>query len=518
MLVSRGEGRTAFKLFVLFCLLNAYQLTNFNVSIDDEYLYRGAACHFADLGRWTNTLLRATVWPQAIAPTGALLIFGALFSISFMYVLRLLRAGRMDGFALAAFAVYATYPVWLAQLAFSANVLTVGVGVFCASWAALRTVANGVCWRSRAFWLRGAGPAAMACAVALGAYQSLGLMYLVIVLGAGLAMRQRGQPVQLKRLIAAAAVTLLIGGAISWVAARLTMAGCGTEFSPYGHQFIRPEMWLDKPWRLIKEVFRNWTDMYYRNWRGIGMASVTFATTFLVSLFICVRCAPAGQRVRRACWLLLLTALPALLGLMSGSLPLRTFLGAATALCCLLLLAHSACANYPLYRRVVAALAILTAVQSLYVNSVAQARGWMVARHDQALAAAIYDELAHQNGGAGNAQHPIRVHFIGMRPFGGDTGQSCDFLRRYYPIAPSTTTGASFFAWDGGNTWRILGYMNLIGYIDLQGYVPQPQQEAEAAYAAMPNWPAPGSVARFGEGFLVKLSPPTQQPFYPCRG
>jgi hypothetical protein len=241
-----------------------------------------------------------------------------------MYVLRLLRPGRRDGFALAAFAAYATYPVWLAQLSFSANVLTVGAGVFCASWAALRTAANGACWRGRAFWLRGAGPAAIACAVALGAYQSLGLIYLVLVLGAGLAMRQRAEPVQLKRLMIAAVVTLLIGGAISWVAARLTMASCGTEFSPYGSQFIRPQMWLEQPGQLIKALFRDWKGMYYRSWRGIGAAAVTFSTTFLVSLFICVRCAPAGQRVRRACWLLLLTALPVLLGLMSGSLPLRT--------------------------------------------------------------------------------------------------------------------------------------------------------------------------------------------------
>jgi hypothetical protein len=142
----------------------------------------------------------------------------------------------------------------------------------------------------------------------------------------------------------------------------------------------------------------------------------------------------------------------------------------------------------------------------------------MVARHDQALAAAIYGELARQNAGAGSAQHPIKVHFSGSRPFGGDNAQSCDFLHRHYPIAPSTTIGASFFAWDGGNVQRIVSYMNLIGYIDLQSYVPQPQQDAKAAYASMPAWPAPGSVARFGEGFLVKLSPSAQQPFYPCSG
>jgi len=59
--------------------------------------------------------------------------------------------------------------------------------------------------------------------------------------------------------------------------------------------------------------------------------------------------------------------------------------------------------------------------------------------------------------------------------------------------------------------------MNLLGYTDLQIFEPQPQEAAGAAYAAMPSWPAPGAVARFGVGFLVKLSPPIN-PFTKCGG
>jgi hypothetical protein len=112
---------------------------------------------------------------------------------------------------------------------------------------------------------------------------------------------------------------------------------------------------------------------------------------------------------------------------------------------------------------------------------VAQARGWAVARHDQALAAAVYGELVRQNGGGGTAQHPLLVHFSGVQPFGTDARQGCDFLHRYYPIASTTTTGASFFWWDGGNAWRIVSYMNLLGYTDLEAFVPHPQETADAA-------------------------------------
>ncbi|MDR2153906.1 MAG: glucosyltransferase domain-containing protein [Burkholderiaceae bacterium] len=520
MFLTRKEGHTAGILFALFCLLNAYQLTNFNVSIDDEFLYQSSVCHFADLGRWMHPLLGVTLWPQPITPTARLLIFGVLFAVSFIYVLRLFRIERISGFTLVVFSAYATYPVWLAQLAFSANVLPVGIGVFCATWAALRTATAGDAgWRSRTFWLRGVLPAALACAVAQGAYQSLGLMYLVIVLAAGLAMQQRAETISLGRLMVIAVVTLVIGMAISSVVGRLVMIGCGVGFSAYGQQFFRLETWLHNPWRPIQAVYKDWGAMYYRDWRHIGMAGVTFCAAVLISLFVCVRFSPSGQRVKRAFWLLALTFLPALLALVSGDrLPLRTFLAAATVLCCLFFLAHSVCLSLTLYRRVVAALAILTVVQGLYVNSVAQARGWAVARHDQALAAAIYAELVRQNGGGGAAQHPIKVNFSGMRAFGAEVADGCAFLKRYYPTAPSTTTGASFFAWDGGHIGRIVSYMNLLGYTDLQIFIPQPLEAAHAAYTAMPSWPAPGSVARFGEGFIIKLSPPMNNPFAMCGG
>jgi hypothetical protein len=352
--------------------------------------------------------------------------------------------------------------------------------------------------------------------VALGTYQSLVLTYLVIVLGAGLAMRQRAETVSITRLMVKAILTLIIGAAISLVVARLVMASCHMEFDSYGQSFLRPDILLHKPWQSIAAAFNDWGGMYYRHWHRIGMAGTTFLIVLLASLLVCVLLAPKGQRLQRLCWLLVLTALPAALSLVAGKdMPVRTFLGAAAVLCCLLLLAHAACAAVPLLRRVVAVLAVLAAVQGLYVNAVAQARGWAVARHDQALAAAIYGELVRQNGGGGTAQHPLRVHLSGVQPFGADARQGCDFLQRYFPIAPTTTTGASFFLERDAAFWRIVSYMNLLGYTDLEAFVPHPQETADAAYAAMPNWPAPGSVARFGDGFLVKLSSPVE-PLFRC--
>jgi hypothetical protein len=202
--------------------------------------------------------------------------------------------------------------------------------------------------------------------VALGTYQSLALTYLVLVLGAGLAMRQRAETVSITRLMVRAIVTLIIGAAISFVIARLVMASCHMGFSPYGQQFLRLDILLQNPALSIRAVFSDWGAMYYRHWSRIDMAGTMFLITLLASLLICVLLAPKGQRLHRLCWLLVLTALPTALSLVAGNgMPVRTFLGAAAVLCCLFLLAHAACAAVPLLRRVVAVLAVLAAVQGL---------------------------------------------------------------------------------------------------------------------------------------------------------
>ncbi|MEC8028386.1 MAG: hypothetical protein VX170_12000, partial [Pseudomonadota bacterium] len=75
-----------------------------------------------------------------------------------------------------------------------------------------------------------------------------------------------------------------------------------------------------------------------------------------------------------------------------------------------------------------------------------------------------------------------------------------------YPAVPTTTAGASFFAWDGGSPARMVRLMNLIGYTRFVSLPPQRRQELHGHYAGMPVWPRPGSVKAVGGVVLVKLS------------
>jgi hypothetical protein len=190
--------------------------------------------------------------------------------------------------------------------------------------------------------------------------------------------------------------------------------------------------------------------------------------------------------------LALLLLVPTVLSFVgANTMTVRTFFAAAAVLLCLLLIAH-ALARTAWQRRLVLVLALLCGVQGLYVNAVQQARGWSVARHDLLLAGAIHTEIMRLHGPADG--QPILVGFRGERVFDSD-----------YPLIPTSSAGASFFQWDGGDQSRIVAYMNLIGFSDLRAY-PEPAPGAfDAEYARMPAWPAAGSVRRVGQGYLVRL-------------
>jgi hypothetical protein len=491
--LSRPEWKAAWRLMLLFYLLYIHELSHFNVSIDAEFLASSSLCALVEIGRWVPSLLRATLWPAAVTPSGPLLLFGAAFAISFIHAARLFRAGEFGPFHYAAFAAYALFPVWLAQIGFAGNILPDAVGLLAATCAALLTVGAPACGPPRRAW-RLAGAAAC-CAVAVGAYPSLGLMYLALAACAGFAAAIDGpRPAwgQFIRAVARALVALALGFALSLAIGRLFMLGCHAAPSDYGLNILHFGDALRHPLRALAMGVRDVGRLYAGFWRPFGwQVSLTYAVTVLFCCGAIVGLSARGARWRVLAALCVLLLIPASLGIAgAATLPPRTFFAGALVLAFLLLMAHRLC-RAPWQRRTVLVLALLCAVQGLSVNSMQQARGWVAARHDLLLAGAIHAEIMRLQDA--NATGPIYVNFRGKHAF-----------HTPYPILD--TAGASFFEWDGGDMRRMVAYMNLIGYDRLRAYPENPPGAFDAPYAQMPDWPAPGSVRRFGNGYLVKLS------------
>jgi hypothetical protein len=325
-------------------------------------------------------------------------------------------------------------------------------------------------------------------------------MYLALVVGGGfIVCINQHQPAWagLARTVARALLALIGGFVLSLLIGRLVMQVCNWTAQQYGDQFLHFGQALRHPLHALSVGAGELGRLYFGFWRPFGwQPALIYGATVLLCCCALVGWAARGMRWRMGGVLLALLLIPASLSIVGNdALPARTFFAGAAVLLCLLLMAHRQCRGaWP--RRALLALAALCAVQGLYINSVQQARGWSVARHDLLLAGEIHAEIMRVRGSADDGG-PIYVNFRGARGFDS-----------VYPSLKTATTGASFFQWDGGNTGRITVYMNLVGYDRLRIFPEEPPGAFDHEYAQMPVWPAPGSVRRYGNVYLVKLSGP----------
>jgi hypothetical protein len=129
----------------------------------------------------------------------------------------------------------------------------------------------------------------------------------------------------------------------------------------------------------------------------------------------------------------------------------------------------------------------------LYVHSIYQARTSLVQKHDFLLASSLNDSIARFL--TENEEHPIRVDFHGfIQP------------ESVYPVLPTTTNGASFFEWDGGNPYRMVRYMNMIGFHRYVSISEKDREMLSPLYEEMTVWPLKGSIRIANGVVLVKLS------------
>ena len=212
----------------------------------------------------------------------------------------------------------------------------------------------------------------------------------------------------------------------------------------YAAGFQRLDLLLSEPGTVLAATGRQWLEVYALAWRDFGHAAAVFGG----ALVIAVVCLLAGGGARRRRWLVagLLLALfltPMILNLVSGGrLPLRTYLAVPLVVWITLFLAHRVAGGKHARHALVVA-AALVALNGVFVQASVQARAWAMHRHDSNLA----QEIKIRATAALGADQPARV--------------AIDFHGRIkpetvYPAVPTTTAGASFFAWDGGSPARMV--------------------------------------------------------------
>ena len=471
----------------IFLVIHAFELTAFNLSIDDEIFAYSRPDALIELGRWSHAVIRYLLWDQPVLPFAPYVLFALAFAYAHLRLLRLFEVTTLGPFELIAYAAYAAFPAWLAQLEFQVNVLPVAAGLIAATWAA-EAATTPRPWRAL--------PVAGLClAFAIGAYQSFIFFFLALAIGLALAGSLRGRPA---RALTAGLVRFAIAAILGMVFWYLILQAfeAGFNKTPHGYAagFQRFDLLLKDPGAVLAATGHQWLEVYVLAWRDFGHAAAVFGAALGLAAILILMGAAGGARRRWAAagLLVALFLMPMALNLVSGGrLPLRTYLAVPLVVWIVLFLAHRGGAGGT--RRTLLVAAALVALNGLFVQATVQARAWVMHRHDSNLAQAINIRAAAALG----ADQPARVtiDFHGrIRP------------KTVYPAVPTTTAGASFFAWDGGSPARMVRLMNLIGYTRFVSLPPQRRQELHGHYAGMPVWPRPGSVKAVGGVVLVKLS------------
>ena len=515
-----AEGRLLLGLAALFVLFHFYQLANFTLSIDDEFaLMSRPAAVWVGQGRFIPYLIEECLLNHQVMPVVPTLLFGLGAMVGYLL---LLRAWRLTGqwmAALACFPVFCAFPLWAHLLAFQSNTPSAGLGLAASGYVAwlFRALGEAPAGVSR---LPGQGALLLAGAVALGCYQSFVLvvaaMLALTILVMALEAEERPAGV-LRRDILRAGL-LLLGIVLVYLAIqRLTLflvtarPGSQDLSTDYILSYFQPGALLESPLAVVGGALRQAVAVYFGRAAAYGEAVPLFG---LFSVAVAALVVLAGWRCRgyrgavlAAAAVVVILALPFAVNLMNrGIMPTRSLFAVPVVLAGLGLIGLTAAPLQP--RRVGAVLAGAVLVAILVVNGRYDTNRALGQIHDQQIAAALGERLAQLVDPA-RPDTVMSLHVSGGLPF----------VPPYPPVA-DTSIGASFFAWDNGNTARIVSYLRHLGYqVRGRGLIgPEEVERREALFAEMPSWPAPGAVQRLDDHtVLIKLgrTPPGSAPAGP---
>ncbi|MBY0376934.1 MAG: glucosyltransferase domain-containing protein, partial [Gammaproteobacteria bacterium] len=507
-LISRVyQQRTSFSLvqfavlFAIAYVFYGYFLTHFSLSIDSEYgAFRATSANaglgWIGQGRWLCYFLEKYLFTQPVVPYAPHFLFCCGIALSYLLIL---SAYKLQNRFLTYFTypLFCAFPVWLFLLAFYANIVGAVTGMLLVSTAIFifslykNTLSQIGLIRTKCvfpFCIQ-----ALLLAMAIGTYQAFLLVYVVI--GLGLILLHNPISSNRKELFSMILYfgSVVVFGLLLYFLINRFALWLVPSNTAYIDGFMDWQGFFEHPLKVTRDVFEEAYSYYSGSTAKYG-GSLSFTGILLIATSIIMfahwRKKANMNIIQIILWVLVLIAPFAFNFISTGSVvPTRSLL----AVPCVIWLA--AVIGYTLGRDL-AKIGILVIVfilefQILQVSGLYAAATEIVGMHDRALAASLYERIGVLSKD-GCQDTPCKVDVFGLY-----------HITTPYPVAWSSTMGASFFEWDGGNIYRMLAFMHLLGYNNL---VAAPSQENTPIFEKMPVWPAAGSVIKYKDTYLVKLN------------
>ena len=466
-------------LLVVILLAYGYEFFGFHLTIDEEIHadYRGWIVEWLNQGRWGMALL-SLLLPSAIVPAVSPILGISLTALAWWLLLaKTWRFGNAA--ATVAVATTVTFPTLAFTITFSTLAYGFGVGNVCLLFFARALVADRLDAR-----VIGLAVGAMAIAI----YQTFLIALALVCLVDACLMHRSAARRQLLSNFAMLAGAILLYVTID----KLARGAFGSPISYVGG-FVDLKGLLDDPLRKISEALKALRRIIGLSSARFGLNSPWFAVLCLVSI-----CISALQARRRDAWerwamfvfigavLVLLLAAEAMTP--SGA-PLRSVFYIAMAMA--IFIAYAVRSGTARMQTIILLAAIPTVLgNAIITNSLFNASA-MAYRFDQRLASEISTEIRRLGGTNGP---PAMIEIIGAPTF-----SATRLIHR------RETFGASFFEWEGGNSYRVAALLRLEGLRVVAADSSTRARIAEKAMS-MPAWPAPGWVGSEGSTIILKFS------------
>lgn len=507
--MAKDKGKNLIIIFTLTCILNIYNLANYEISVDDEFHYVGGgkvATWWFSIGRWGAGILSSISPHSFVVPFATSLTFCISLAVSYLLLCEI-HCIRERWKILSVLPLFILFPSWAFIESFYSVLPAVSLGLLLTIFAAYLTrelsVENGFMTKQPKVVF-----AILAClAVAIGCYQSLVLLFFAIGVGSTLLnlwklnigrIRKESAWSQLSPFL----LFSVAGSLMSILVGKLMQVSLGIPKSPYLNNFLTIQnlsisMWPRNLLSVAREIFN------YFGGRGVyGDWFISFLFLTLSSCFILISSKDHLSRTRPA-WIVIglfaaLIASPFFFSLVGGGLPTRSLLPLPYVawIIGVVVITKIQQNQYSfLFNAALVLLLATTVIQSIYINGAYSAASFLVDRHDSLLAASIYNRLNSLD----DNDNPASPIFLGIK---GRINYASPF-----PTGWGSTIGASIFDWDGGNPGRMIAYMNMLGYNRVKLLEASAVRSRDEELKQMNTWPSPGSLIKIGENeYLLKLS------------
>lgn len=496
----------AFVVMALF--LNLYPLSNFLLSIDDEFIAYDPYKKWLTVGRWTAALIDRYVFPQPIIPYVPYAFFSICLALAYIFLIWAHNLPR-DFRIYLAMLVFITYPIWQFIGSFDGILPAIGVGVVLVALSGLLLACTRKRWLGDAHFLTSIILQVVMVTVAIGAYQSFLLMYLGVGFGIVLTGMLRDRDplgVVLRSAIQILAV-VVVSTLLYYIIAELAQWLTNISASTYLDSFLYTQLLFSDPLRFLRSYFVSEAFAYYSG--SISKFGVAFPASGIITLLsllsVIVRIwhEDVSRKLASVVLWSIVIATPFLFNVISIVLPTRSLFPIAYAMWLMTILLLSEKRRLLLILNIVFVCFLI--LQSVNINGLYNARLSITQQSDRLLAADLYDRIAALDATFDRTQ-PIFIDVY---------GKTDNHL--LYP-GPGTI-GSSFFSWDDGRPTRMVTFMRLLGYSNLNVLPDDQRLKLTPYFEKMPAWPATGCVQKVDGVYLIKLSrspDKLHQQFYPA--